>query len=118
VASIDYGLDAMNEKARSAEFFDTAKFPTATYKGKLDGWVKGLPTQVTGTLSLHGVSKPVNLQLLSFKCMPHPMLKRDWCGADALTTINRDDFGIGAGKDWGFDMAVTLRIQVEAVAAE
>jgi len=118
VASIDYGLDAMNEKARSAEFFDTAKFPTATYKGKLDGWVKGFPTQVTGTLSLHGVSKPVNLQLLSFKCMPHPMLKRDWCGADALTTINRDDFGISAGKDWGFDMAVTLRIQVEAVAAE
>jgi polyisoprenoid-binding protein YceI len=46
------------------------------------------------------------------------MLKRDWCGADALTTINRDDFGISAGKDWGFDMAVTLRIQVEAVAAE
>jgi polyisoprenoid-binding protein YceI len=118
VASIDNGLDAMNDKARSAEFFDTAKYPSATYKGKLDGWVKGAPTQVTGTLSLHGVSKPVVLKLNSFKCMPHPMLKRDWCGADALATINRADFGISAGKDWGFDMAVTLRIQVEAVAAE
>ena len=118
VTSIDYGLDAMNDKARSAEFFDTAKYPSATYQGKLGGWVKGVPTQVTGTLSLHGVSKPVNLQIRSFKCMPHPMLKRDWCGADALATLNREDFGISAGKDWGFDMAVTLRIQVEAVAAE
>jgi len=46
------------------------------------------------------------------------MLKRELCGADALATLNRDDYGISAGKDWGFNMAVTLRIQVEAVAAE
>jgi polyisoprenoid-binding protein YceI len=44
------------------------------------------------------------------------MLKRDFCGADAVATLNRDDFGISAGKDWGFRMDVTLRIQVEAVA--
>jgi polyisoprenoid-binding protein YceI len=118
VASIDYGLDAMNDKARSPEFFDTAKYPTATYKGKLERWVKGVPTKVTGALTLHGVTKPVTLQIHTFKCMPHPMLKRDWCGADAQATINREDFGVSAGKDWGFNMAVTLRIQVEAVAGE
>lgn len=67
---------------------------------------------------MHGVTKPLTLQINRFKCMPHPMLKRDWCGADALATLNRADYGIDAGKDWGFDMNVTLRIQVEAVAAE
>ncbi len=116
--SIDFGLDAMNDKARSNELFDTAKFPTASYKGKLTGWVKGAPTQVKGELTLHGVTKPLTLKLNSFKCMPHPMLKREFCGADALATLKRDDYGISAGKDWGFNMAVTLRIQVEAVADE
>ena len=118
VNSIDYGLDAMNEKARSAELFDAAKYPTATYQGKLVKWVKGAPTEVKGALTLHGVTQPLTLKVNSFKCMTHPMLKREFCGADALATFNRDDYGISAGKDWGFKMAVTLRIQVEAVADE
>lgn len=44
--------------------------------------------------------------------------KREVCGADAYATLQRDQFGIAAGKDWGFDMTVVLRIQVEAVAEE
>jgi polyisoprenoid-binding protein YceI len=116
--SIDFGLDALNTHAKGADLFDTAKYPQATYKGKLDGFTNGAPTRVVGDLTLHGVTKPVVLQINSFKCMPHPMLKRDWCGADALATIKRDDFGIGAGKDYGFKMETTLRIQVEAVSAE
>ena len=43
---------------------------------------------------------------------------RDLCGADASGSFNREDFGLGAGKDWGFKMDVQLRIQVEAVAKE
>lgn len=116
--SVDYGLDIMNEKARSAELFDTAKYPTAVYKGHIEADAKGQPTKVTGVLTLHGVTRPVELQLNSFKCIPHPMLKRELCGADALATIQRDAFGIDAGKPWGFKMDVTLRIQVEAVATE
>ena len=46
------------------------------------------------------------------------MLKRDFCGADASGSFNREAFGLGAGKDWGFKMDVNLRIQVEAVAQE
>jgi polyisoprenoid-binding protein YceI len=113
--SVDFGLDIMNDKAKSAELFDTAKYPQARYKGKLDGFVNGTPTQVTGELTLHGVTKPVSLKINSFKCIPHPMLKRELCGADASTSINRDDFGIDAGKPYGFKMDVALRIQVEAV---
>jgi polyisoprenoid-binding protein YceI len=118
MASIDFGLDIMNSKAREPELFDTAKFPQARYTGRLDGFQNGAPTRVVGELTLHGVTKPVTLTINSFKCMPHPMLKRDWCGADASATINRADFGIDAGKDWGFKMDVGLRISVEAVQNE
>ncbi len=117
-ASVDYGLGIMNDKAKSPELFDVAKYPQATYKGKLDGFVKGAPTKVVGDLTLHGVTKSVELKVLSFKCMPHPMYKREICGADALATIKRDDFGMDAGKAYGFNMDVTLRIQVEALATE
>ncbi|MDE1999745.1 MAG: polyisoprenoid-binding protein [Burkholderiales bacterium] len=118
INSIDFGLDAMNSKARSDELFDAARYPTATYKGHLDGFTAdGVPTKVVGDLTLHGVTKPVELEIRSFKCMPHPLFGRDWCGADALATIHRDEFGIDAGKAFGFKMDVTLRIQVEALAA-
>jgi polyisoprenoid-binding protein YceI len=69
-------------------------------------------------LTLHGVTRPVTLKLALFKCIMHPMLKRELCGADAMGTIRRDEFGLTAGKDYGFKMDVALRIQVEAVAAE
>lgn len=118
VASIDYGLDAMNDMAKSDKLFDAAKYPTATYKGKLAGFVDGKPTKVEGELTLHGVTKPVTLTVRSFKCMPHPMFKRELCGADAAATIKRDAFGMDAGKDYGFSMDVELRIQVEAVVKE
>jgi len=116
--SIDYGLAAMNKAAKSNELFDTAKYPRASYKGKLEGFTDGKPTRVVGMLELHGVTKPVTLDIRKFKCMPHPMLKRELCGADAYATINREEFGMAAGKDWGFDMKVDLRIQVEAIAAQ
>jgi len=115
--SIDFGLDIMNDKAKSAELFDTAKYPQAHYKGKLDAFVNGAPTQVVGELTLHGVTKPLTLKINSFKCIPHPMVKLDLCGADAQATLNRDEFGIDAGKPYGFRMDVTLRIQVEALQA-
>lgn len=118
VASIDYGLDAMNDMARSDKLFDAAKYPTATYKGKLAGFVDGKPTKVEGELTLRGVTKPVTLTVRSFKCMPHPMFKREVCGADAATTIQRDAFGMDAGKEYGFSMDIELRIQVEAIARE
>ena len=119
LASIDFGLDAMNAWARGKDFFNLDKNPaTALFKGRLDTVRAGLPTQVAGELTLNGRTRPVTLAIHQLKCLPHPMLKRDWCGADATGTFNREDFGLTAGKDWGFNMAVNLRIQVEAVAAE
>jgi polyisoprenoid-binding protein YceI len=43
------------------------------------------------------------------------MLQREVCGADAEGALNRADFGISYGQAYGFDMSVTLRIQVEGI---
>jgi polyisoprenoid-binding protein YceI len=117
VASVDLAHDKVNEVVVGPDNFNAAKYPGAHYKGKLGGFVNGVPTTVTGDLTLHGVTKPVNLKVKSFKCTPHPMYKREVCGADALGTLYRDEFGIDSGKAYGFNMEVTLRIQVEAIMA-
>lgn len=116
-SSIDFGHEKMNAHAKGAEMFDVAKYPTATYKGKLV-FTGETPTGVEGELTLHGVTKPVNLTINSFKCQPNPMTKKQTCGADAAATFDRADFGIEFGKAFGFNMAVKLAIQVEAVKAE
>lgn len=115
VNSIDFGHDKLNAHAKSAELFDTAKFPTATYTGKLAKFVNGAPTEVDGSLTLHGVTKPVTLKIERFMCKPNPMSKKETCGAEASTTFNRDDFGVSYGKAFGFKMETMLSIQVEAV---
>lgn len=110
--------DALTAELPGDKFFQADKYPTAHYHGTLGGFVDGAPTTVTGELTLHGVTKPVDLKILSFKCFMHPFHKVEDCGADATGTFNRDDFGIDYGKAYGFKMGVTLRIQVEALASK
>jgi polyisoprenoid-binding protein YceI len=117
VGSIDYGMAKMNEHAKSPEIFDVAKFPTATYKGKLVKFVGNAPTEVEGTFTLHGVSKPLTLKIVQFKCMVNPMSKKETCGADARATLNRSDYGVSYGAAYGFKQEVILQIQVEGIRA-
>jgi len=116
-ASIDFGHAKLNDHAKSAEMFDVAKFPTATYKGTLAKFKDGAPTEVEGQLTLHGVTKPVKLTINQFKCIVNPMIKKEVCGADASTTFNRSDFGVSFGDKFGFKQEVKLQIQVEGIRA-
>lgn len=113
-SSIDFGMPKLNEHAKSAEMFDVAKYPTATFKGTLVGFKDGAPTQVQGDFTLHGVTHPLTLTIRQFLCKPNPMDKKEHCGADASATFNRADYGISYGDKYGFKMDVKLAIQVEA----
>ncbi len=115
VGSIDFGNDELNEHARGPDMFDVAKYPTAVYKGKLTDFEDGKPGKVVGTLTLHGVTKPLTLEIDEFLCKPNPMSKKETCGADASAEFNRSDFGVSYGKAFGFKQEVELQIQVEAV---
>jgi polyisoprenoid-binding protein YceI len=113
--SVDFGLKSLNDFMVGPDFFDVTKFPNSHYHGTLAGFVNGVPTRIDGVLTLHGITKPLTLTVKSFKCIAHPMLKRQLCGADAFATFQRDEFGLDAGKSYGFSMEVTLRIQAEAL---
>ena len=117
-SSIDFGNAKLNEHAKGPDMFDVQAFPEATYKGKFSKFKGDVPTEVDGVLTLRGVSKPVKLEIRQFKCIEHPMLKREACGADAVGQFNRADFGIDYGVKYGFKQDVKLAIQVEAVKAD
>ena len=117
MSSIDFGLVEMNDHAKSDDIFDVERFPSATYVGSLI-FEGDEPVAVSGELSLHGVTKPVDLKINRFKCMFHPMKLAQVCGADAETTIRRDDFGVDFAKAFGFDMGVLIRIGIEAIAVD
>ena len=116
--SIDFGLDAMHEKAVSEDFFNVAKYPTATYKGKLvfDG---DTPKAVDGEVTFMGVTKPVKLTINLFKCIAHPLTKKPMCGADAEGEMNWGEYGMKMSQYAQGDAGrVKLRIQVEGAKQE
>jgi len=115
-ASIDFGHAKLAEVMTGPEQLDARKYPTITYKGRLERFVAGGPTEVKGELTMHGVTQPVTLKINTFKCVTHPFLKREWCGADAFGVFDRSKFGLDYAPQWGFRPEVTLRIQVEAIA--
>jgi polyisoprenoid-binding protein YceI len=117
MSSVDFGMPKLNEHAKSAEIFDVAKFPKATFSGKFTKFNGASPAEAEGTLTMHGVTKPVTLTINSFLCKPNPMSHKEVCGADASTTFNRSDFGVNFGDKYGFKQEVKLQIQVEGSPA-
>jgi len=96
--SIDFGQDALNKWAVGPEFFDTAKYPTAVYKGKLEGFKAGGNPKVTGELTLHGVTKPVTLEATyNGGYAGHPYDPHARIGFSAKGTLKRSDFGVAYG---------------------
>ena len=116
--SIDFGMEKLNTHTKSSEMFDVEKYPTATYSGKFTKWNGDAPAEAQGTLTMHGVTKPVTLTINSFKCITHPVTKAPLCGADASGMLNRADFGVDYGAAFGFKQDVKLLIQVEGSPAK
>ncbi len=112
-SSIEFGHGKMNEHAKSEDMFNVAKFPNATYKGKIK-FNGDTPVAVEGEFTLLGVTKPLTLHISKFKCIIHPFVKKEVCGADASAEFKRSDFGLSYAVP---KMApeVKLAIQIEAI---
>lgn len=80
----------------SAEILDTAKFPTATFKSSKIT-VEGSDATIEGELTLHGVTKPVTMDVSFFGAGINPMTKVENIGFTGTTEIKRSDFGLGYG---------------------
>jgi polyisoprenoid-binding protein YceI len=115
VASVNTGTPMFNQHLLSADLFDTAKHPKARFVSDKFVFNGDKVSEVQGQFTLMGKTQPVTLKATQFNCYDNPMLKREVCGGDFETTIDRTAFGLNYGVDWGFPKNVRLVIQVEAV---
>lgn len=113
--SVNSGTAAFDKHLQSADLFDAAKHPTITFTGDKFTFDGDKVTAVAGNLTLLGKTAPVTLKANQFACYQSPMLKREVCGGDFETTIDRSVFGMNYGIDWGFPKNVRIVVQVEAV---
>jgi len=64
-----------------------------------------------GELTLAGITRPVSLAITSFKCRPHPVNKKEQCGADGTARIKRSEFGLNAASSVGDDVKILFQIE-------
>lgn len=97
VSSINTGNEQRNNHLKSDAFFDAAKFGTLTFKSTSFKQVSGKNYEMAGDLTLHGVTKPVVLNVVFNGTITNPMSKKLTAGFKVTGTIKRTDFGIGTG---------------------
>jgi len=105
------GDERLDKHLQTEDFFNPAKFATATFKSTKVEFNGSTPSKIDGNLTLLGVTRPLTLTVISFNCKLHPMLKKDFCGADATATIKRSDWGMkfdvpNIGDDVKLDIAI------------
>jgi polyisoprenoid-binding protein YceI len=115
MSGISTGVAPFDKHLSSADFFDVANHPTARFVGDAFVFDGDKVTEVRGQLTLRGQTHPVTLKAVRFNCYDNPMLKREVCGGDFETTIQRSQWGVNWGLQMGVADATKLIIQVEAV---
>lgn len=115
MTSINTGTSAFDKHLQSADLFDAAKYPTAKFTADKFAFNGDKVSEVSGTLTLLGKTNPITLKASQFNCYQNPMLKREVCGGDFETTIDRTAYGLNYGIQWGFPKDVRLLVQVEAI---
>jgi polyisoprenoid-binding protein YceI len=115
IESINTGTAAFDKHLQGPDLFNAPKFPTAVFSGDKFTFNGDKVTEVAGTLTMLGKTNPVVLKANGFGCYNHPQLKREVCGGDFETTIDRTAYGMNFGIDWGFPKNVRIVIQVEAI---
>jgi polyisoprenoid-binding protein YceI len=117
-ASIDTGVEMRDKDLRSANFFDVEKFPEITFKSNSVKQTGENTADVTGDLSMHGVTKEVVLkvELLGKGAGPQGKTLSGW---EAKTNVKRSDFGLTWNKMIegtqmvGDDVDIDLRVEAD-----
>ena len=113
--AVNTGFEVFDGHLQGEDFFDTAKFPTATFKSTKVVFEGDKPKTVEGNLTIKGVTKAVTLTVTGFEAKPHPMMKKPAIGANAYTEIKRSEFNAGKYVPYVSD-DVRIDIALEAVA--
>lgn len=115
ISSVNTGVDFLNRQIQGKDFFNVADFPTATFTSDTFVFDGDKVSEVPGKLTLKGQTHPVVLKALKFNCYVNPLVKREVCGGDFETHIQRSQWGVLWGLQFGFEDDVRLIIQIEAI---
>ena len=115
VTSVNSGTPQFDKHLQSADLFDAAKHPTIKFVSDKFSFNGDKVSEVSGQLTLLGKTAPVTLKATQFNCYDSPMLKREVCGGDFEATIDRTQWGMNYGVEWGFPKNVRLVVQIEAI---
>lgn len=96
-ASIDTRVEARDNHLKSADFFDAEKHPEITFKSTSLKWKGKNSYDLSGYLTMNGVTKPVSMNLKYRGTTQNPMSKATTVGFQLDGVIKRSDFNIGAG---------------------
>ena len=114
VDTVDTGVEQRNNHLKSPDFFDAATMPTATFTST-SVTKNGNHLTVTGNLTLHGVTKPVVLDVEGPNGSMNDPKGQVHSGFSATTTIDRTAFGVGpkfAAVMLGDDVSLDIELEV------
>ena len=115
VAAVNTGVPALDRRLAGKDFFNAAEFPTGSFVAERFGFSGDKVAEVAGQLTLQGKTNPVTLKAIHFNCYTNPLFKREVCGGDFETTVQRSLWGVSWGLNAGFAGAVRLLVQIEAI---
>ena len=113
--SINSGTPPFDKHLQSADLFNAAKYPTIKFVSDKFTFNGDKVSEVSGQLTLLDKTNPVTLKATQFTCYQSPMLKREVCGGDFEATIDRTQWGLDYGVQYGFPKNVRLVVQIEAI---
>ncbi|MCP1228891.1 YceI family protein [Acetobacter fabarum] len=109
VESVQTTSSQLTDELKGPQWFDATKFPNATFVSTSIKMLGQNDATIHGNLTLHGVTKPITLNVHFVGAGINPMDKKYTTGFDATSTFNRSDFGIKTYVPYVSD-SVTLRI--------
>ncbi len=115
MASVSTGVPSLDTHLKSKDFFKAEENPTATFVSDAFAFDGDKVQKVNGTLMMMGKTLPVVLTATHFNCYENRQLKRQVCGGDFETTIQRSQWGIDYGLQYGLPDDIRLLVQVEAI---
>ena len=114
-SSINSGTPAFDKHLKSADIFNAEQHPTMRFVSDKFVFDGDKVSAVEGQLTMLGKTQPLTLKANQFNCYQSPMLKREVCGGDFETTIDRTQWGMDYGVSFGMPKTVRLIVQAEAI---
>ncbi len=114
-ASASTGLRSRDDMLKGPDWFNSNEFANMVYRSSRFAFAGDKLESIEGTLTLAGVTKPLKLNVTTFRCGAHPFNRKPMCGATAEATLKRSDFGVKAAMGAVSD-EVRLQLSVEVIA--